>query len=214
MKEKKKWFEVNPLKEKDVFISADKKYGDYNYKEDLRTLYEKEFNKILSGIVKGKNKKIFIGGSNSGKEITSLGKNSIFALDASKKALEKLSKKYPSVETLHWDLGSTLPFKDNFFDVYICLRAINSSTINLIKALNESLRITKPKGKIILSISNGYLIKSKIQKGLYDYKKKDFDLDKPYMIVNKIKSFYEKQKCLVKTIEFHSEIILEILVKK
>ena len=55
---KKKWFEVNPLKEKDVFISADKKYGDYNYKEDLRTLYEKEFNKIISGIVKGKNKKI------------------------------------------------------------------------------------------------------------------------------------------------------------
>jgi len=204
------WYKINPLEEKDIFLAADKKYGNYSYDEDLRTYFLKQFKKILSALIKETNKKILVGGANSGMEIEIIKKkNKIFALDASKIALEKLSRKSPFIKTVLGDLNS-LPFKDNFFDYYVCMRTINSSTVNLKKALSESLRVTKKKGTIILSIPNGYAINKKIQKGLYDYKKNKFDVNKPFKIIKEIEIFYKKHNLPIKTIDFPSEIIIII----
>lgn len=197
--------------------ALDFKYGNYDYKEDARSIADVEFGKrfkeILDKNIKQprENKKLLLAGSNDGYELPYLNGFEVTALDFSNKALQRLREKFPLVKTVHCNIESLI-FEDNTFDVYVSLRAIHSSNINLNKALEESLRVVKKNGVLVYSVSNGYLVNGKLIKGMYIPSAEETDTKKPYLICDKIKQFLEDKNIQVEIVEIGSEII--IIAKK
>jgi ubiquinone/menaquinone biosynthesis C-methylase UbiE len=222
-----KWFQLSVRKL--IGMSADKsenkkledaldfKYGNYDYNDDARSVdevgFEKAFRKILSENIglPNDNKSILLTGSNDGYELKYLNGFKVTALDLSGKALNKLMDKFPKIEAIQANIES-LPFADQTFDVYISLRAIHSSNVNLQEALKESLRVTKENGVLIYSVSNAYRENGNLVKGMYIPTTQKLDEKKPYTISNEIKSFLDKKGLRSETIEISSEIF--IIAKK
>ncbi len=197
--------------------ALDFKYGDYDYSEDARSLnatqFEQDFLKVVNeNITKPKSEtNILLVGANSGYEYRLLTDFNVTAFDLSKKALEKLKNEFPQANIIHGNIEE-LPFKDKTFDMYISMRNIHSSNVNLEKALNESLRVTADNAVLIYSISNAYLVDKKLIKGMYEYASKQMDEKKAYSITNTIKEFLKNKGLRIETLEIPSEII--IIAKK
>jgi phospholipid N-methyltransferase len=196
MKNTKNWWEYEISKSimnADFVKEYNSKYGDYDYSKDARA-YDDSFNILFSQILIHYNnsKKIIITGANSGIEIevikSVIPNAKIYALDISSDALGKLSRSYPDVVAIHGNLEDLSIFSDNYFDLYISCRAIHSSNVNLKRALTEAIRVSK---NIFISIANGYLTESGVQKGLYDYREKDFNTSLPYEISSDVKNILQ-----------------------
>ena len=218
-----KWFELSIKKLKDMSARAserekledalDFKYGNYDYNEDARSLEEVKFDEIFlsilsKNILKPKEEtKILLAGSNNGYEYNLLKGFQVTPFDLSKKALQKLKETFPEAESIHGNIEE-LPFEDNSFDVYISMRNIHSTNVNLERALSESLRVVKKDGVLIYSVSNAYKVDGKLVKGMYDEASSKFDEQKPYLIAEKIKKFLEDNGLKTEVIDIPSEIIL------
>ena len=80
------------------------------------------------------------------------------------------------------------------FDVYLNLRSIHSSGVDIRMTLAECFRLLKPNGIAIISVSNGYLTPNPLRQtefvetlGMYDNRIGTFTTDKPYDLANKIR---------------------------
>ena len=131
-------------------------------------------------------------GANSGYEVRILSKkfpdSRFTAVDISTDALKKFLTEFPNVSCVHASMES-LPFKDKEFDTYLNCRAIHSTDVNTEVAVNEAMRVTK--GRIILSVSNGYNVEGKIINGMYDYDTEKIDIDKPNETLNGLKEIFQ-----------------------
>lgn len=183
----KHWFEKKPVatKAKETLSETyNHKYGHYDYSQDSRVLDKSFLKTFEDSFSEDAHKNAIVCGANSGYEINIIKnikpKIIITAVDISDISLKQLHANFPDVELLHEDLENLSALDSKSFGMYICLRAIHSSNIDITKAINEAVRVTR--NKIILSISNGYLINGELVKGMYDYETKTIDPKKPFMI--------------------------------
>ncbi len=170
------WYETKPKKTNnftELTKTYDIKYGDYDYSKDSRAKDATFERTLLAAMGNLAGKCVLVCGSNSGHEIRLLRKRypaaRFVAVDISLKALMKLP---PEVSRVHASMDD-LPFKDAAFDAYLSCRSIQSSGVDLKRAVSEAKRVTK--GKIVVSVPNGYLVKGKIVNGLYNYKTKQIE---------------------------------------
>src|ERR1700735_746659 len=114
------------------------KYGAFDYSKDARSVVTAGelgvtlaalINKIPREVEAGR-LSVLIAGANSGTEVIAFEGFDITALDLSDIALKKIGEKYPEVKTVQGDIQS-LPFPDKAFDLYVCLRAIHSSNLDI-----------------------------------------------------------------------------------
>lgn len=180
------WYHKKPEEVKKFELltkTYNEKYGNYDYQADARALDKKFAPTLLESVGSITDQNVLICGANRGYEIKVLGASfpsaRFTALDISNEALDRLKKDFPSVKCIHANMEK-LPFKDKQFDTYLNCRAIHSSNVNIKTALNEAIRVTK--GKIIISISNGYVFGGQLVRGMYDYQKNKIDTEKPEKI--------------------------------
>lgn len=218
------WFEISveklrealsniPEGEKDS-IAMDLKYGNYDYSQDARsaisTTFSKTFTGIVSDLLDDKTQpitEVLVAGANSGYEVPFLGGLNVTALDISFKALQKLRNRFPYVKVVQGNVNK-LPFEDATYDLYISMRTLHSKFVDINIALEEALRVLKPEGSLILSVSNGYLLNGQIQKGMYVSKTKQFDTKLPHIWVDKIVTFLKQKNFVCILSEIDSEIII------
>ncbi len=206
------WFKVKTPETKDKTILSEaynSKYGDYDYGSDSRAL-DKNFLETFLKVVGVDFGNVIICGANSGYEVEIIEKikpeADITAVDISNTSLEKLHSRFHKVKFLHEDLENLKMINPKEFDVYVCLRAIHSTNVNIKNAINEAVRITK--NKIVLSVSNGYVIEGKLVKGMYDYDKETIDSSRPDSIKNEIVEYLEESGWHTECIESDAEIFI------
>lgn len=192
-------FTASSLKE--LFNNArsfafDEKYGNYDYKNDLRSKYTNWSRPILKLIKQkfGNCKKLRLidVGGNSGEEISEIFGNkvptSVTLLDLSSSALSKAEKNFPEFKCLQANMEEEYPISESF-DICLCLRSIQSTGVSKNDALIQMSNIVKPNGLIIITIPNGYLDEnSQVIRGMFDYKTNDFNISKPLSLSSKIES--------------------------
>lgn len=196
-KASKSWYQKKPVQVKnfqELTKTYNKKYGNYNYATDSRALDKKFVDTILKSVGNVSNSNMLVCGANNGYEIkiinTSFPSARFFAVDIADEALQRISAALSEVQCVHANMEK-LPFKDKQFDVYLNCRAIHSSDVNIKNAVNEAIRVTK--GKIIISIANGYVFGGQLVNGMYDYKASRIDTEKPKIILKQIKEMFNRQ---------------------
>lgn len=188
------WYHLRPKVTKDInelTETYNEKYGNYDYAEDSRSL-DGSFNEILLKSVEDiSGMSVLVCGANAGYEIDILSKlfptAKFTAVDISTDALDRIPGAVPEVTTIHASMEH-LPFEDKAFDLYLNCRAIHSSDVDMRKAVSEAVRVTK--GRIVVSISNGYKVGESIVNGMYDYDLRDIDSKKPANIAKQIKVMF------------------------
>lgn len=205
------WYKQKPKITKDfdaLTKTYNQKYGSFDYTEDSRSL-DSDFEKVLIqsvGDLSGLS--VLVCGSNSGYEIAILSKifptTKFTALDISSEALSGLEN-IPFVASIHANM-ETLPFKNKEFDLYLNCRAIHSTDVDMEKASSEAIRVTK--GKIVLSISNGYRVDGHIIKGMYDYDSQEIEEEKPQEISKLLEKLFTKNNYRIKKSLSEAEIFL------
>jgi SAM-dependent methyltransferase len=205
--------ENRPQKLTELTEHLNDKYGDFEYAKDARALdAEKVYEATMTNVVKkmllgNRDTKLplLIAGANSGVEVDLFNDFQITAIDLSDVAIRKISKQYPEVRVVYGDIQN-LPFTNKSFDAYVCLRAIHASNLNIQKALEESLRVTR--SYLVYSVSNGYNIEGKLVKGMYNNRSKEIEEHLSHKHLATIKEFLIQHDCEYEVFEVPSEIIV------
>lgn len=201
----------------DVVGYLNEKYGEFEYAKDARALdvrgnFVHLFKELISRARSaGSIQSVLVAGANNGIELNFLPGFDVTALDLSDVALNCLRKLYPDVRAVQGDIEH-LPFSDKEFDMYICMRSVHASNLDILKALDESLRVTR--SFLIYSVSNGYNIEGKLVKGMYDYEKGEIDVELPRTKADDILRFLEQRNCVSEVFEVPSEIMIFSEVKE
>ncbi len=173
------------------------KYGQYNYKYDLRSKYENwshDIIQIIENTFPNRNDLNLLDvGGNSGEELNEMfdkdtGHN-LSVLDLSFDAINEGKSKYPYINFYQGNMEKEYPFSSNQeFDVCLCLRAIQSRGVFRTDAIMQMTKALKIGGLIIISIPNGYINRdtNKEEKGLYDHRTHVFSHNAPIELVEKV----------------------------
>lgn len=213
----KNWFRVKPPKTKDkeaLSEAYNAKYGNYDYGNDSRAV-DKNFLENFLKLVGADFKNVIVCGANNGYEVEIIEKikpeAEITAVDISNVSLEKLHSIFHKVKFLHEDLETLKMIDSKSFDLYVCLRAIHSTNINIKNAITEAVRVTK--NKIVLSVSNGYIVEGRLVKGMYDYDKEVIDSLKPYFTRDEIVGYLKELGWDTEVVESDAEIFISAVSK-
>lgn len=200
-------------------FAYDAKYGNWDNVNDLRKLYGSDWCnpvKIFFENISSSHKLIDIG-CNDGRELkdilsTNYSKPKITLIDISKNAIKKLQK---SIVHRHFEIVNQsfleAKFHKNSFDFCVSLRTLHSSGIDTNESVAKCYKITKTKGLILLSVSNGYIDEHSGEplKGMYDYSTGLVDEKKPYEIAKKMAYQLKKLNANdVQIIDGNSEIFI------
>lgn len=146
--------------------SFNDKYSTYDYSDDARCISNTWFSNFLNIYKKIddepiEQKNIINVGVGSGQEAIKLFSfcKHITFVDIAKDGLEKISKQIPCAQIICLRAEDLSKFKNSEFDLYISLRTYNSSFFDIDLAIREAKRVLNNKGKIIISIANGFLYK-------------------------------------------------------
>lgn len=183
------------------------KYGEYNYDRDLRSnSKEMWFNPVQRLLAKLASRKMrVIGvGSNNGLELKEIFQNSmdvdIEVLDISERAVD-LGKRIHGNFKFHVGDMESCPVGNATYDVYLNLRAVHSSGVDMRTAVSECYRVLKYGGVAIFSISNGYLLpripgsdEMFAYDGMYDTRTESFSKIRPYYLANRLREKLEDYK--------------------
>jgi len=146
-------------------------------------------------------------------------------IDTNKSMLEEAKKKLSGldVELLKVDKGSSIPFNNNSFDfVSICNVLFNQNTQTLINILNESIRVLKQDGKLIILTPTGKKSAYKT-KGLLSIETISFNIWKRSTAQNGriwVKNNFLGNFCKNENLEYFSKLVfhdlalMEIISKK
>ena len=120
-------------------------------------------------------------------------KSTLSVLDLSEVAIKNGQKSFSSIKYLRGNMEDCTIINSSI-DVYLNLRSIHSSGVDIRMTLTEFHRLLKPNGISIFSVSNGYLTPNEIRKeelvetkGMYDNRIEAFSTEKPYELANKIR---------------------------
>ena len=214
------WFQKNPTPARTVADRNDsipeltqqlnEKYGDYEYAKDARALdtsglFASTLSQLAKKTYKEGARSVLIAGANSGAEVPFFDGFEVTALDLSDVALKKLSGAYPQARIVQGDIEH-LPFDDKSFDVYVCLRAIHASNLDLQKALEESVRVTR--SFLIYSVWNGYNIEGGLVKGMYDYTTQGIEPSLAIERLEAVKHFLTARGYVQEVFEVPSEFLI------
>lgn len=183
----------------EIFTTARKyafniKYGDYNYKYDLRNVYQDWYVPVKEIIEKyfKENSKLNVldVGGNYGIEVQQIFGNDsriqATVVDLSDEAIKRGAKQFKKYEFVQADMEKDYLINQKF-DVCLCLRTIQSTGIFRQDALLQMSKRVAPNGIIIVSLPNGYQDRDKkVIRGLYDYGSKTFIEDQPYTKAGKV----------------------------
>lgn len=169
------YLEIYTIVTKCLSTCFNNKYSSYDYSKDARGINDSWIFNFLSIYKKIETKPIEnlkiidigVGSGNEASELFSTCKNITF-VDIAKDGLEKIKKQIPFANIVLARAESLTKLIKEEFDLYISLRTYNSSFFDTGLALREARKILKRNGKIIISISNGflYLEQNKIIPGL------------------------------------------------
>ncbi|MBK9477660.1 MAG: methyltransferase domain-containing protein [Bacteroidetes bacterium] len=179
------------------------KYGHYDYEKDLREKYSDSWFtpiiSILNNEAYSELKEFSVLGvaSNNGIELKQIfkkyPKSTLSVLDLSEVAIKNGQKSFSSIKYLRGNMEDCTIINSSI-DVYLNLRSIHSSGVDIRMTLTECHRLLKPNGIAIFSVSNGYLTPNEIRKeelvetkGMYDNRIEAFSTEKPYELANKIR---------------------------
>lgn len=168
---KSEWYKqsIESLLEKTGSISKafDIKYGNFDYSKDLRAFTEPEFKRTFVNLLPRIANRSLIVGSNSGYEIDFIPSKDIFALDISKVAIDRLKERFGNVDATVGNMMD-LPYKSDYFDLYVNMRSITSYGVDRMEVISEAQRVLRPGGISIVSFSNGYINDQlQVQHGMY-----------------------------------------------
>ena len=178
----------------------DKKYKDLKIDNDVRG-HNNQWIDAFETIIKNmkimdiSSKKTIVVGIGNGEEGRCLGYESIcnagnlYFSDIAAGSLNKARKIYKNGVGFHQPAQDLSRIASMSMDIYISLRTYQSTYFNIEKALYEATRVLKRNGKIIISISNGFVSKndkSTVIPGLLKADGKTIDKEKPYSIVERI----------------------------
>lgn len=140
------------------------KYSSYDYNNDVRSVnchWLKDFKSIIKTLFNESldDKKIINVGVGSGSESMTIfsSHNKITFVDIAKQGLMKIKKQMPYSKIVCTRAEDLSQLSSNTYDLYISLRTYNSSFFDVKTALYEAYRVLKNNGKLIISISNGFL---------------------------------------------------------
>lgn len=179
------------------------KYGHYDYEKDLREIYKDTWFLPIISILQNENftkdKEFSVLGvaSNNGLELNQIFKNytkvKLAVLDLSDVAIKSGQKLFDQTRYISGNMEDCTIDKSSY-DLYLNLRSIHSSGVDIRMTLAECYRILKPNGVVVVSVSNGYLTPNGIRKdelvetkGMYDNRIEAFSTDKPYELIEKIR---------------------------
>lgn len=172
-----------------------KKYGKYNYKNDLRNTY-KDWHKPIRDIIDNYFKEyselsVLDVGGNYGVEVQQIfaGDSRIKAtvLDLSEDAIKRGKSSFKNIEFVQANMEKDYLINQQY-DVCLSLRTIQSTGVFRQDALLQMSKKVKLNGIIIISLPNGYKDKKKdsVIRGLYDYGSKTFIEDQPFTKAGKV----------------------------
>ena len=169
------YLEIYTIVTKCLSTCFNNKYSSYDYSKDAIGINDSWIFNFLSIYKKIETKPIEnlkiidigVGSGNEASQLFSTCKNITF-VDIAKDGLEKIKKQIPFANIVLARAESLTKLIKEEFDLYISLRTYNSSFFDTGLALREARKILKRNGKIIISISNGflYLEQNKIIPGL------------------------------------------------
>lgn len=173
-----------------------RKYGNYNYSEDLRALFPQWSTQIYERLLKLKSDfdskpfRVLDIGGNDGSELNSIfrGCKNVYysVVDISNVAIDKGRKQFPYIEFIQNDMEQEYLNNVDLFDICLCLRAIQSRGIFSHDALIQMCKHLNKDGILIISIPNGYKHNEKVERGLYDHRSRMFLRTKPQELAAKI----------------------------
>lgn len=175
-----------------------KKYGNYDYSNDLRARYSTWGGQILDRILKLKPNikssntsfRVLDIGGNDGSELDAIfGKcpNIAFSVvDISNVAIDRGKSKFQNIEFYQSDMESDYLSNVDLYDVCLCLRSIQSRGVFNHDAIIQMCKHIKKDGIILISIPNGYKHKEKVERGLYDHRSHLFLRTKPQSLALKV----------------------------
>ncbi len=189
------------------------KYGDFNYTNDIRQdniLFATWLENFLKDKSKSGASTVLLTGANKGEEVSFFKEFdlNITAVDISKKALNKLKKKHPTVETKDWNINKLDQVVDSSFDIYASFRTLQSYGVSLEESLCEAIRVTNDTGSFIFSIPTKVRIMGKIQSQLWNPITGRKDSYWYYEMSERIKSYLESRGIQVQIKEVTSEILI------
>jgi SAM-dependent methyltransferase len=172
----------------------DTKYGNWDEVNDLRKLYVNDWCAPIKKYFENvKNSDTLIDvGCNDGRELKDIlgvefNKPQITLVDISSKAINRFQQSSANthIEVVN-ESFHTAKFKKNSYDFCVSLRTLHSSGIDTNESLKRCYEITKPKGIIVLSVSNGYIDDNTGEslKGMYNYSTGIVDKEKPFQVAN------------------------------
>ena len=138
---------------KNGWDEAFKKYGK------IFTKPQENIPELAKKWKKEKKKRILDLGCGSGRHVVYLAKKGfeVYGIDIAKHGI-KIAREWLREEGLKAKLRiggiyKKLPYKDNFFDVIICIRTLNHGKIEWIRrAIREMFRILKPNGYVFVTV--------------------------------------------------------------
>lgn len=111
-------------------------------------------------------KKVLVVGVNDGMDIELFNYCQVVGIDPCHQALSLARENFPQHE-FQLALAESLPLANASIDVYIALRVINCSTVNIAALVKELERTLKTNGSFIISVANGFFNKKTYNKGVF-----------------------------------------------
>lgn len=200
-------------------FAYDTKYGDWDNVNDLRKFYGEDWCVLIRKYfenISSAHTLIDIG-CNDGRELKDIlaanySKPKITLVDISVSAIKKLRE---SIVHRYFEVINQsfleISFNKKKFDYCISLRTLHSSGIDLDESLAKCYKITKPKGLMLFSVSNGYIdeLSGEPVKGMYDYATGLIDERKPFEIAQRMADKLKTLKAYnIRIVEGDSEIFV------
>lgn len=184
------------------------KYGKYNYSKDLRNNYQKTWylpiHAILGETDKQESQRIIGVGANNGEELLEIfpdhkkNKLTLEVLDISSTAIEEGKSRKNDI-VFHKGNMEESPLQKEVYDIYLNLRSIHSSGVDIKSTISECSMVLKPDGIAIFSVSNGYLAPTKPGSkeffevyGMYNSGTGHFSGERPFALATKIRRKLEE----------------------
>lgn len=141
----------------------EKKYMDYTYARDLRSVmrgWAEEFHDLLrktNTSVEGLD--VLDVGIGNGLEARELfeGARSVVGVDVSQRMLDAARQRWSTLTTVCAPAEAMSQIPSRSVDLYVSLRTYMSRLFDVRSAVTEAVRVLRPDGFIVLSIANGYV---------------------------------------------------------
>lgn len=208
----------------DVFkalqYAYNKKYGNWDEVNDLRTLYPDRWYASLAPYTCNlpDHARILSVGANDGREILQLFQNKNIALDVldiSSKAISRAQEKLKDYANTRFLVNTfeKCELEASVYDLLVSLRTLNSTAVNIPVCLRKSVQSVKASGMLIYSVANGYVqeVDGKLipVKGMFSHRDNAIDVDKPKQIARQIVELLEANGMeIVDSIDDISEIFV------